>query len=158
MSDRFPESFSLASILAEQGTPPGSTLSQNDWPKTIRKLISLRKTQECEPRGRAVLLGSLTLLLSARVPLPNKISCFVSTCVFSDNSFLSVRQEPSFEPWKGSPFLQHFLLFLSVLSYPTFIFSPSQLYYYLKVKSGNLPFLPSTFPVLAFSLQFHNLH
>ena len=41
-----------------------------------------------------------------RGPLPNKISCFVSTCVSLDNSFPSVRQEPSFGPWKGSPFLQ----------------------------------------------------
>ena len=40
------------------------------------------------------------------MPFPNKISCFVSTCVSSDNSFLSVRQEPSFGPWKGSPFRQ----------------------------------------------------
>ena len=40
------------------------------------------------------------------MPFPNKISCFVSTCVSSDNSFPSVRQEPSFRPWKGSPFLQ----------------------------------------------------
>ena len=31
---------------------------------------------------------------------------FLSTCVSSDNSFLSVRQEPSFKPWKGYPFLQ----------------------------------------------------
>ena len=31
---------------------------------------------------------------------------FVSTCVSSDNSFPSVRQEPSFGPWKGSLFLQ----------------------------------------------------
>ena len=38
--------------------------------------------------------------------LPNKISCFVSICVSLDNSFLSVRQEPTFRPWKGSPFLQ----------------------------------------------------
>ena len=37
---------------------------------------------------------------------PIKISCFVSRCVSSDNSFPSVRQEPSFGPWKGSPFLQ----------------------------------------------------
>ena len=38
MSDQLPESFSLASILAEQGlTPPGRT--QNDWLKTTRKLI-----------------------------------------------------------------------------------------------------------------------
>ena len=40
------------------------------------------------------------------MPFPNKISCFVSRCVSSDNSFLSVREEPSFGPWKGSPFLQ----------------------------------------------------
>ena len=40
------------------------------------------------------------------MPFPNKISGFVSTCVTSDNSFLSVRQEPTFGPWKGSPFLQ----------------------------------------------------
>ena len=50
--------------------------------------------------------GFPTLLLSTRAPLPNKTSCFVSTCVSSDNSFLSVKQEPSFEPWKRSPFLQ----------------------------------------------------
>ena len=53
-----------------------------------------------------VLLGFLTLLPSTWVPFPNKISCFVSTCVSSDNSFLSVRQEPSFRPWNGSSFLQ----------------------------------------------------
>ena len=35
------------------------------------------------------------------MPFPNTISCFVSTCVSSDNSFPSVRQEPSFGPWKG---------------------------------------------------------
>ena len=64
------------------------------------------KNRHCEPRGRAALLGSLTPLLSTWVPFPNKVSCFVSTCVSSDNSFLSVRQEPSFGPWKGSLFLQ----------------------------------------------------
>ncbi|XDA90435.1 hypothetical protein R6Z07F_020032 [Ovis aries] len=64
------------------------------------------KTRHCESRSRAVLLGFLTLLLSTWVPFPNKISCFVSTCVSSENSFPSVRQEPSFRPWKGSLFLQ----------------------------------------------------
>ena len=39
---------------------------------------------------------------------PSKISCLVSTCVSSDDSFLNVRQEPSFGPWKGSPFLQQY--------------------------------------------------
>ena len=47
-------------------------------------------------------------------PFPNKISCFVSPCVSSDNSFLSVRQKPSFRPWKESPFLQQFLNFSSI--------------------------------------------
>jgi len=56
---------------------------------------------ETEPYGRAVLLASLTKLLPTWVPFPNKIPCFVSTCVSSDNSLLSVRQEPSFGPWKG---------------------------------------------------------
>ena len=37
--------------------------------------------------------------LSAQVLLPNKISCFVSTCVSSDNSFTSVRQEPILRPY-----------------------------------------------------------
>ena len=82
------------------------------------ELISLHQPEEfgkglketppvhCEPHGRAVLLGFLTLLLSTRGPFPNKISCFVSTYVSSDNSFPSVRQELSFGPWKGSLFQQ----------------------------------------------------
>ena len=92
MSDHFPDSFSLASILAEQGMHhQEGLLSQNDWLKTTQKL-------DCEPRGRAVLLGSLTLLLSTRVPFPNKISCFVSIFFSLDNLFWSLRQEPSFGP------------------------------------------------------------
>ena len=42
-----------------------------------------------EPHGRPVLLGSLTILLSTRGPLPSEVSCFVNTCVSSANSFLS---------------------------------------------------------------------
>ena len=38
-------------------------------------------------------------------PFPIK-SLALSACVSSDNSFPSVRQEPSFRPWKGFPFLQ----------------------------------------------------
>ena len=64
------------------------------------------KPETVSHASRGVLLGSLTLLLSTRVPFPNKISCFVSICVSWDNSFPSVRQEPSFGPWKGPPFLQ----------------------------------------------------
>ena len=33
----------------------------------------------CEPHGRAVVLGSLTLLHSTQAPLPNKVSCIVIT-------------------------------------------------------------------------------
>ena len=86
--------------------PPGRTLSQNDRLKTTQKLTHHHNTQDWQPGGQAILLGSLTLLLFTWVPFPNKISCFVSTCVSSDNSFPSVRQEPTFGPWKGSPFLQ----------------------------------------------------
>ena len=66
------------------------------------------KPCDCKSCGRAVLLASPTLLLSTWVPVPNKISSFVSRCVSLDNSFPSVRQEPSFRPWKGFPFLQHY--------------------------------------------------
>ena len=53
----------------------------------------------------AALLGSLTLLLSAQVPLSNEVYYFVSMCVSSDSSFLSATQQPTLRPWtsgKGS--------------------------------------------------------
>ena len=56
------------------------TLSQNDWPETTHH----HKTQDCEPHGKAVLLGSLTLKLWLET-LPNKVSWLVSTCVSLDN-------------------------------------------------------------------------
>ena len=49
------------------------------------------------------------------MPFPNKISYFVSTCVSSDNSFPSVRQEPSFRPWKGFAFLQQMATLVGLL-------------------------------------------
>ena len=73
-----------------------------------------RKTRDCEPCGRAVLLDSPTLLLSGLAPLPNKVSCFVSMCASSDNSLPSVRQEPILRPWKRSPFPQQNLILNSV--------------------------------------------
>jgi len=107
VSIHFPECLSLASILAERCVRHQERL----WIRMIGqrppgKESHHHKTWDCKPCGRAVLLGSLTLLLSTRVPFPSKISCFVSTRVSSDNSFPSVRQEPSFGPWKGSPSLQ----------------------------------------------------
>ena len=90
MSDHLPESFPLASILAKQGVHHQKELSQNDWLKTTHhhKLTPSPQNPRL-PHGRAVLLGSLTLLLSTQAPFPNKISCFVSRYVSSDNSFLS---------------------------------------------------------------------
>ena len=79
MSDHLPGSFSLASILAEQGVhhqegprvrPTGQRQRGNQ--------SHHHEAQDCEPAGRAVLLASLTLLLSARAPFLNKLSCFVS--------------------------------------------------------------------------------
>ena len=45
------------------------------------------------------------IIFRLRIGHPDQVP-FVSTCVSSDNSFPSVRQEPSFGPWKGSLFLQ----------------------------------------------------
>ena len=73
------------------------------------------KTRACESHGRAILWVSLTLLISALVSLPNEVSSFVSKCVSSDNLLPSVTQEPTLRPWKGSPFLQHWDLFSSIL-------------------------------------------
>ena len=103
-----PESFSLESILAERW----ACHQEGPWVRMIgqrqpRNKPHYYKTWDFELCGRAVLLGSLTLLLSTWAPLPNEISRFVSMCVSLDNSFLSVRQEPILRPWKGLPFLQH---------------------------------------------------
>ena len=68
---------------------------------------SYHNTRNWEPRGRAALLGSLILLFSVQAYFPNKGSCFVNMYVSSDNSFLSIGQEPALGPWKVFPFLQH---------------------------------------------------
>ena len=99
-------SFSLASVLAEQGV----SRQEGPWVRVIGKRkpgnqSHHHKTQDCEPQGRAV-LGSLSWLFSARAPFPSKESCFVRMCVSADNSIQSVTQEPTLGPWKGSPFLQ----------------------------------------------------
>ena len=80
-----PESSSLESILAEWYAATGP------WVRTTgqRQQGTNPITWDCKLHGRAVLLGSLILLLSTQVPLPSKVSCFISMCVFSDNLFLS---------------------------------------------------------------------
>ena len=106
------------------------TTSQNPslWhPSWLNKVCTTRKDSESEWLAKDNLeTNSITikpklwatwqscsgfpyLLLSTLVPFPNKVSCFVSTCILntlsSDNPFQSVRQEASFGSWKGSPFL-----------------------------------------------------
>ena len=120
VSIHFPESLSLASILAERCARHQERL----WIRMIGQRPPRNQSHHHKnPRLRAVLLGSLTLLLSTRVPFPNKISCFVSTCVSLDNSFPSVRQEPNFGPWKGSPFLQQTYLRSCHVDFLDFFFS-----------------------------------
>ena len=97
----------LSNVCTSRKDPESEQFGQ----RQLRNQSHPHKTRACEPCGRAVLLGSLTLLLSTGVLVPNKISCFVSTRVSLDNSFLSVRQEPSFGAWKRSPFLQHLYYF-----------------------------------------------
>ena len=103
MSDRLLESPALASILAGRActgrAPPGKL-------KTTQKLIPSPSNPRLQATWQSSPPGFPTLLLSTLAPFLNKISCFVSTHVSVDNSFPSVRQEPSFRPWKGSPFLQ----------------------------------------------------
>ena len=70
------------------------------------------ETNPIKPCGKTVLL---VLLLSDPGPFPNKISCLFSTCVPSDNSLLSVRQELSFGPWKGTPSCNTLTLLLTCL-------------------------------------------
>ena len=96
----------LNEVCTTRKDPKTKNIKQDDWPETTWKLTHYHKTRDCEPCGRAVLLGSLSPLLSARVPLPNKAFCSASTCVSSDNPFPSVRQKRTLGPWKGPPVLQ----------------------------------------------------
>ena len=95
------EHLVLVCILAERCTchQEGPWDRPNmDWSRWLARdnpeTNSIPIKWETEPRDGAVLLGSLTLLLSSGMPLPNKVSCFVSTCVYSDSTFPSIRQEP----------------------------------------------------------------
>ena len=88
--------------------PPGRILSQNDWPKKTQKLIHHHKTQDFEPRGRAVFLVSPTLLISALGIgiFPIKSLALSHTCFFGQ--FISECQtRVPFQALEGSPFLQH---------------------------------------------------
>ena len=64
----FPESLSPASMTVWMKDSELEWLAK-DHPETN---LLTTKPWDCEPPGRAVLLGSLTLLLSTRVPFPIK--------------------------------------------------------------------------------------
>lgn len=65
---------------------------ESDTPERPNHKAHLRESREREPRRRAVVLGSLTPVFPARgsAPWTSETSCFLSTCVSSDGSFLSV--------------------------------------------------------------------
>ena len=106
MSDHLPESFSLASILAEKACTTrkdsDSEWSAKDNPETNPITIKPDTASHVAEQFSWV---PLPYCSPPRCPFPIK-SLALSAHVSSDNSFLSVRQEPSFGPWKGSPFLQ----------------------------------------------------
>ena len=103
-----------------------------------QKLTPLSSNPSCKTCSRAVLLGFLTLPLSVRAPFPEK-SLTLSIHVSSGNLFLSVQQEPTLWPWKGSPFLWQYRLSVldgaeprdqRVLSVPHCLFMAQQRFIY----------------------------
>ena len=99
-----PESFSLESILAEWCV----CHQEGSWVRVIRQRQprnqpNYHKTRDCEPRGRAVLLCSLTLLLSAPPPLPIK-PLALSACVSPRTiHFRVLDKSPLSGPGRGPP-------------------------------------------------------
>ena len=112
MSDHLPESLSLASILAKQCVRHQERLSlwpikeglAKDNPETNPITIKLETASFAEQFSWV----PLPYYSLPGCPFPIKSYCFVNTCVSSDNSFPSVRQEPTLGPWKRSLFLQHY--------------------------------------------------
>ena len=89
-------------------------MSQARWlARDTWKLAPSPQTLRLRVTWRGGLPGSLTSLLSTWAPLPRKVSCFVSACVSSDNSFLSVRRELTLGPWKGNSCVEVSLLWKS---------------------------------------------
>ena len=73
--------------------------------RRTQKLAPSPENPSLRAAWQSGLLGSL-ILLPPGCPFP-VVSCLVSVYVSSENSFLSVRQEPTLGPGRGSPFLQH---------------------------------------------------
>ena len=82
--------------------PPGRTLSQNDWPKTTRKLIPSPWNLGLSHVAKQFSWFPLPCCSPPGCLLPIK-SLALSAHVSSDNSFLSVRQEPILGALEGGP-------------------------------------------------------
>ena len=100
MSDHLPGSFLLASILAEQRVHHQEGPQVRMIGQTTGNYSHHHKTHSCEPQDRVVLLVSLTQLLSAQAPFPMK-SLALPAHVSSDNSFRTIRQEPTLGALEG---------------------------------------------------------
>ena len=107
MSNRLPESFSLAAILAEQGCTTRKDSESERLAKDNPELIPspwnlrLRSWQNSSP-------GFPYLLLSAPAPFPNKISCFCQHVSPWTIHFLVLDKSPLSGPGRGpSAFLRH---------------------------------------------------
>ena len=79
---------------------------QDDRLETTQKLNLYHKHWDWEPRGRAVLPGSLTLLLSAQAPLPNEASGFVSPQTIH---FWVLDKSPLLGPGRSPPSGNHMI-------------------------------------------------
>ena len=95
-------------VTRKDPEPDQVWVKQDDWPETNPETKPhSHKARNCEPRGRAVLLGSLNLLFSTQEPLPNKVSCFVSTHSPRTIHFWVSDKSPFSGPGREFPFLQH---------------------------------------------------
>ena len=91
-----PESSALESILSEWCHQEGPWVRMTDQRQPGNESPHPRPRATC----RAVLPGPHPAAL-ARASLPNDVSCFVSTRVSSDNSFLSLDESPLSGPGRG---------------------------------------------------------
>ena len=96
----------LTSILPEQWVcHQEGLIFETDWPETTQKLISSTQnmrqqaTQQSSPPG-----------FPAQVPLPNKVSSFVSICTSLDNPFRVLDKSPLSGPGRGPPFCNNMMI------------------------------------------------
>ena len=122
MSYHLPESFLLTSILAEQSRRD----SESEWlvkdnpeinPVTIKLETASHVAEQCSPPG---------------FPYPIRVSCFLNTCVSSDNSFPVLDKSPLLGPGRGPPSCNTWAL-------KTILNSGIYLFIQLNIKKPNNP-------------------